>query len=1859
MGDEWLAALAARVAQIEKAGDTADEAANLGTWEALGRAAAAADAATLSAAARLWQRMISALPVGNPARAVMLGNLCLTLLNQYLRTGEPADVEAAVVVGQHAVEDTGDEELPERELYLADALRARFELRRNRADLGDAIARLGQALGAAPDGSPRAALFLAAYADCLRVRFEESGNRDDLDEAVRSCERGAEVAEDGARTRLLLSLGGILTRRFEQSGERVDIDNAIGAFLQAEGAVPEADRAICLSGLGGALRMRFGVTGSAGDLAEAVGLTRQAAASIPDGHPDRHACLANLGIALLIQATYGGHDADQQSAELAEAIDACREAARSLPDGHRLRAALLASLSNALRAGSAGTGSRASLDEAIALAREAVAAASAGQPERAAFLVGLCATLGDRYRIARDLADADEAIDAGRRALDALPEVPATRMQALRAQALLALGAVMTLRSGLPGQADGLEEAIIAYRQAVGALPAGQPDHEVAACNLGITLWQQFQHTGHQGDIDEAITVLQSVARDLGDGSAEGGLALFSLGGALLDRYASHGQDGRGDANDLTAAVAALRRSLGAPVIDPDGPARYQWKLGEALLRRFELTGEQADLAEAVTVSTQAVEATPTGHPSHGLYQLGLGRALAAQDRHGQAAAPAANAAQARAELAARLAALVDAVSADTLPSVLAPGALDDARRLSALIEADESHDLDTLSVLGRFYLLRFQSRHADDADQDDDADEDADRAAAAGAYALPFWAGRPVPEQLAPLVAATVMPDALADTHLRVMPSGDAAVLGEAADLWRRITDAFPADIPERAVSSGILGIVLLNRSEIAGTAGDLADGIAALQEAVDALPADHPFVPAFQANLSGGRQASTEGFGLPDFDVAIAAATRAAEEAAGMPVEEIFRWQVGRSILDRYQLSGDQDDLESALEILARAVTVLPHGTPELGTALASLCEAQRLKFTMTGDPDLLDQAISHGRTALAALPAGQAARIAAIDSLGTALLARAVRSGGPEELDTAIDLLGGGIAAAPPGSWAGATLQSRLGGALLARFTARGDQADLDDAVKACGAALARTPRASPDWARHAGTLARALLTRSERTGGGADLDAAITLSRDAVAALSAGHHDRGLYLADQARALRRKSIRTGEPRYLDESIEASREALSTVADGHAARPMYQVDLASSLQTRAGLTSDDEDDQVHDYAADLADINESIALLQSAADATTGDFLLHPLCQAELGFMLYGRFTLTEDQPDRHDAVAALRSAISLSEGQPAQLEYMLRLVSILSLEYDLSLQYEEPKASWHLDEAIALCTRVTGTVSASTGLRITAARIAADLARPTRPAVAADFLDAAVRLLPQAASRQLSRADQQHTLGQYSFLAAEAAELALVAGQPDAPARALGLLELGRAVLQGQALDTRRDLLDLYASHPRLAGRFAELRDQLDKPDGEGLSVGAAWELDPAAAAGPALRATERFQAGTEFAALLHHIRQLDGFESFLLPPAPGELTRHAGDGPIVAFTIGRARSDALIVTVEGITDVPVPGLAGEPLVEKIDAWDTALATVLRRDAAPDERFSAERVLSEVLEWLWDVAAGPVLTRLGYHDAPEPGRPWPRVWWATGGLLGMLPLHAAGYHRQPGGHDTVLDRVASSYTPTVRALAHARERASGMPPRRSLIVAMPATPGLAPLPNVGKEAGLLAGLLPSPSLLIGDDDAAPGTVPTRDAVLAGLADAGIAHFTCHATSHPDDPSRSQIFLHDHRERPFTVGTLIPARLRHAQLAYLSACRTARSESLDLLDEGIHLTSAFQLAGFPHVIGTLWPILDRVAVDVAAGFYTRLRSPSGSLDVNASAAALHDCVRELRDRKGFTARPSLWAGYVHAGA
>jgi CHAT domain-containing protein len=254
----------------------------------------------------------------------------------------------------------------------------------------------------------------------------------------------------------------------------------------------------------------------------------------------------------------------------------------------------------------------------------------------------------------------------------------------------------------------------------------------------------------------------------------------------------------------------------------------------------------------------------------------------------------------------------------------------------------------------------------------------------------------------------------------------------------------------------------------------------------------------------------------------------------------------------------------------------------------------------------------------------------------------------------------------------------------------------------------------------------------------------------------------------------------------------------------------------------------------------------------------------------------------------------------------------------------------------------------------------------------------------------------------------------------------------------------------------------------------------------------------------------------------------------------------------------------------------------------------------------------------------------------------------LWWSPTGQIAFLPLHAAGHHTGAGADAgparTVPDRVVSSYAPTIRTLLHVRaQAASPATTDRMLVVAMPHTPGATDLQGAENEARALA--VYRPTVL-------SGPAATHEAVRDAMAEASCVHFACHAVSEPTDPSLSRLLVHDHSDHPLTVADISRLRLPGARLAYLSACDTART-AVHLADEAVHIATAFQLAGFPHVVGTLWRANDTFAARLAAAFHATLPGHSTA----HCADALHRCLLAARD--AYPVTPSLWAPYLHTGA
>ncbi|KAF3913420.1 hypothetical protein ABW20_dc0109837 [Dactylellina cionopaga] len=379
-----------------------------------------------------------------------------------------------------------------------------------------------------------------------------------------------------------------------------------------------------------------------------------------------------------------------------------------------------------------------------------------------------------------------------------------------------------------------------------------------------------------------------------------------------------------------------------------------------------------------------------------------------------------------------------------------------------------------------------------------------------------------------------------------------------------------------------------------------------------------------------------------------------------------------------------------------------------------------------------------------------------------------------------------------------------------------------------------------------------------------------------------------------------------------------------------------------------------------------------------------------------------------------------------------------------------------------------------------------------------------------------------------------------------------------------------------------------------------------------------------------------------------IRKIPELTAFQLYPSEEELKNLAGDGPLVTLNVNKERSDALIITETGVKYLALKKL----LFSEAECKISSINRISNRHPKTLDENNME--MKDLLKWLWLTAVKPVLEELGFINAVNTSV-LPRIWWITNGIMGFAPLHAAGIYDDVYG-ENAMDFVVSSYIHTAKSLKFAREtlKNNGLSRRGELCC-------------FDEEVQAIKEDIQKyyKPVLLKDG--------SREEALQQLGSSSIVHFACHGVSigfkpssnPPKSPSDSYLCLRDSEDgtsdfEKITVEDLVKVRHPNAQLAYLSACSTAEISAKQLGDEMIHIANAFQLAGFPHVIGTLWEADGESAMMVSRAFYENLfRNPLAGPWQNNIANALHQAVRILMRDPWFKSDFLAWVLFIHIGA
>ncbi|KAG5812683.1 hypothetical protein H9Q74_012637 [Fusarium xylarioides] len=461
--------------------------------------------------------------------------------------------------------------------------------------------------------------------------------------------------------------------------------------------------------------------------------------------------------------------------------------------------------------------------------------------------------------------------------------------------------------------------------------------------------------------------------------------------------------------------------------------------------------------------------------------------------------------------------------------------------------------------------------------------------------------------------------------------------------------------------------------------------------------------------------------------------------------------------------------------------------------------------------------------------------------------------------------------------------------------------------------------------------------------------------------------------------------------------------------------------------------------------------------------------------------------------------------------------------------------------------------------------------------------------------ALELIPAYTPRYLRWSEAQSLLSRISGLASFAAAFSLQAGKPEGAT--LALLERGRGVAADLLYDLRLD----FDSR-----KFANL-----KPAYKQTLLSSIGRLENPVQPSPLI--SDVPTPGTaELTRRLEASKIVDEFmESFSarLKPDNTGFTGFTREGPIVIINVS-FRCDAFIIK-HVVETIPLPLVSEEELERRLR--DGNLGSL------------------NTLEWLWDTITEPILEHLGHSEMPY--GEWPQICWIPTGALNRFPLHAAGYHQDQTGR-TVIDRVMSSYSSSLNAILEGGAKDKRNSSAKAILVAMQKTPGSSSLPHAPKEISIVRKLCDSMELCTVE--------PKRQTqeVLAELQDCDIFHFAGHGETDETNPLKSQLRLEDWQTQSLAVSDLLNLKLRDNPpfLAYLSACGTSQIKDKRLLDESLHLISACRLAGFRHVVGTLWEVGDEACVDVAETVYQELKD--SGMDDGSVCRGLHKAVRKIRD-------------------
>lgn len=751
-------------------------------------------------------------------------------------------------------------------------------------------------------------------------------------------------------------------------------------------------------------------------------------------------------------------------------------------------------------------------------------------------------------------------------------------------------------------------------------------------------------------------------------------------------------------------------------------------------------------------------------------------------------------------------------------------------------------------------------------------------------------------------------------------------------------------------------------------------------------------------------------------------------------------------------------------------------------------------------------LEKGICGLKEAIAAAPQSLRFRAGCLIDLGAVMISAFQLMGHMDDLEMGIAVTKGALDMIPTQDPSRAIALTNLGAIYNIRYTRLGAMHDLELGIEATQEAIATTVLNYSEPVEQLNNLSNMFIDRYNASRALDDIEKAVQANKEAIAATPNGHPLQLTLLSNRSAVLYIRFTRLGTPIDLEKAIRASEEAARVLPSDHYRYAGGVPNTAELLITRFDMLGGEDD-------------------LEKALQVSERGLAATPPGHGERSAGLYvlakthrRRFPQFGDMSDLEKAMQATQEAVAITPAGHPDRATRLHLHGILldyrySETHNLMDYLDSLRAMYSAWECIGspLCIRI-----------MTAMAAAHRLGCLRRWKEASSLLEDVITILPKVSLRLLGRDDQEYILSEFTTLTALAVSVALYAGST--ATHCLGFLELGRGIIMGFSIDCRSDVSELRARHRKIFTTYNDLRIQINQPllKIEGESHFSSED-----------RRRHRLQITHEMDEILMDIRQLPGFERFLLPPSSKSFIALAAEGPIVTFISTGFRSDAIIITGAGIKSIRLRKMAYSDVEQHMESLPGLVRGKRSTYSSRNEQ------LEEFLLWLWDVAVEPVVDELMFGAVKDGSLP--HIWWIGVGRLAMAPFHAAGDHSQCSTRNTFC-RVISSYISTLKALSYAREKKLELGPEsRLLLVAMPTTPDAPPIPgtpkskwkpltNPVKEVEDIAEIVMNSCKTTRLDS------PTATQVLKELPAFHAIHFACHGISDGKHPSNSHLLLHE---------------------------------------------------------------------------------------------------------------------------